>query len=363
MTLDTDTGAVVARTELPGFLRLSDAGDGRHVMVTDGDVFRVFDTGLSTVQHGDHAHHYASPPAMTPVTYAAPHAGHVVVHEGTTTLFADGSGEVTVVESNQIATAGAPRTTYTTRAPHHGVAVPVGSGALLTTQGTEKERRTVQVVKADSVVAETNDCPGVHGEATARPTATGAVVAVGCTDGPVVWRDGAFQKLRVPGPDGTPLPYSRVGNMAGSEASPYVLGDLKVDQTQKVERTTTVVVVGTLDGSVRPVRLPASYWFRSLGRGPVGEGLVLTYDGALQVIDMQTAALTASIPVISPWQEKGDWQLAGPSLKVLGTTAYVTDVNRKEVVLVDLTTYQVAKRIPLPDEPVEIAVTDGRSPR
>ena len=57
-----------------------------------------------------------------------------------------------------------------TDAPHHGVALELSDGSLLTTQGTQEARSTVQVRRGDTVLAQTSDCPGVHGEAVAAPT-------------------------------------------------------------------------------------------------------------------------------------------------------------------------------------------------
>ena len=135
--IDATSGEVVQETAHPGFLRLNKAGDGRHVVVTDGDRFLVYDAGVRSRPHGDHA-------------------------------------------------------------PHHGVAVPLRDDAVLVTQGTEQSRSTVQVRRGDQIIAHTDDCPGVHGEATAQSTSDGDTVLLGCTNGPVVWRDGAFHKVSAP---------------------------------------------------------------------------------------------------------------------------------------------------------------------
>ena len=108
------------------------------------------------------------------------------------------------------------------------------------------------------------------------------------------------------------------------------------------------------------MELGSSYWFRSLARGPHGEGLVLTYDGKLAVIEPDTGKITKRIPVISPWQEKDDWQQAGPAVKVAGDKAYVTDAEHRKLHVVDLGDGTVAKSIDLPQTPVELAVTTGK---
>ncbi len=65
LTVDTESGEVVEDTKEDGFLRLNNAGDGRHVMVSDGGRFRVFNTGLEARAHGDHFHYHESAPALT----------------------------------------------------------------------------------------------------------------------------------------------------------------------------------------------------------------------------------------------------------------------------------------------------------
>lgn len=365
-TLDAATGRVVDETSHPGFLRLNNAGDGRHVMVSDSDVFRVYDAGIEAQRHGDHHHYREFTPGLTDVTYDAKHAGHVVLHAGLTTLFADGTGAIQILSSGDIAKASAAIRHAKTDAPHHGVALELSDGSLLTTQGTQEARSTVQVRRGDTVLAQTSDCPGVHGEAVAAPTrgtkgTKGAkstdVVVFGCEDGPVVLRDGAFHK--VPVKDA----YARSGNLAGSHTSPIVLGDYKVkkktDENTEPEHPTRVALIDTRADRLDLVDLKSPYWFRSLARGPKGEGIVLTYDGALKIVDPTSKAVTASIPVISSWTEKKDWQEPGPAVKVAGTNAYVTDAEQKTLSVIDLTTRAVIRKFDLPHTPVEFAVVAG----
>ncbi len=115
LTVDTESGEVIDDTKHEGFLRLNNAGDGRHVMVSDSDVFRVHDAGLDAQEHGDHYHYRESAPELTDVTFDAPHAGHVVVHDGKTTLFGDGDGSITTFESEALKH-GAPDATERNRA-------------------------------------------------------------------------------------------------------------------------------------------------------------------------------------------------------------------------------------------------------
>lgn len=360
MTVDTATGKVVGTTQREGFLRLNPAGDGRHVMVSDGDSFRVFDAGLQTQRHGDHSHYFTAVPTLTEVAFDAPHAGHVTRHAGRTTLFGDGDGSSQTFDAEALTEAveqgKAPQTTQAkAENPHHGVAVRLTDGSLFSTRGTADERHEVRVTAPDgTVTAHTEDCPGVHGEAAAAPSATGDVVMAGCQNGPVVYRDGAFHKVSVPDA------YARSGNLAGSEDSPVVLGDYKTQKDAELERPTRVALFDTRNDSHRLVDLGSPYWFRSLARGPQGEGLVLTYDGRLNVIDQNTGEITRRIDVVKPWQEKEDWQEPGPAVQTAGDKAYVTDAEDRKLHVVNLVNGTVERSIDLPETPVEMSVVTGR---
>lgn len=350
LVLDGVTLDVVGDVSIDGFTRVNDAGDGRHVLVSAGDAFKVLDTGSWTVPHGDHDHYYVADPVLTDVEFAAEEPGHVVRHAGRTVLFNDGSGLVESFDPAALAS-GAPETsTYTTDEPHHGVAVELADGSLITTIGTLEARTGVAVLDPERrEVARNEDCPGVHGEAVAAPE----VVVFGCESGVLVVRDGQITKI--PSPD----PYGRIGNQAGSEESPIVLGDYKVDPDAELERPERVALIDTASATLRLVDLGTSYTFRSLGRGPSGEALVLGTDRALHVIDPETATVTGSIPVVEPWIEPDEWQSPRPALFVLGHTAYVTEPATNEIHAVDLESAEVTETAVVPQQPNELTGVTG----
>ncbi|WP_201293162.1 hypothetical protein [Arthrobacter zhaoguopingii] len=360
MTVDTETGEVVAKTETDGFLRLNNAGDGRHLLISDGDEFRIFDSGLIAEGHGDHDHYYETAPALTGAGIAAPEAAHVVAHEGRTALFADGTGGITVMDSAAFSdgkvTPGEVEE-HSTDTAHHGVAVPLSNGDLLLTQGTAESRNTVQVVSPDGkVLAETTDCPGVHGEASAQATDQGDVVTLGCENGPVIYRDGAFSKVPVE------EQYQRSGNQFGDHGSPIVLADYKTDPDAEQERPTRIGLIDTRAASMKTVDLGSPYWFRSLARGAEGEALVLTYDGELNILDEETGGIVHEVKVTGSWEEPAEWQSPGPAVKV-GTDgfAYVTEPATKKLHVVDVAAGTLVDSLDLPETPVELAVLTGEA--
>ncbi|MDQ0616156.1 zinc metallochaperone AztD [Arthrobacter globiformis] len=361
---------VAAGVELEGYNRISPAGDGRHVLVAAGDSFRVLDAGVWTERHGDHGHSYAARPTLTDQAFEASKPGHVVRHAGRTVLFSDGSGKVESFESaalGELSGDGLPETTtYTAPEAHHGVAVELEDGKLLVTVGDEEARNAVALLgpatgssgSAGSSgetgwdrkeIVRSQNCPGVHGEAVAGEN----TVIFGCEDGMLVFRDGKFSKVS------SPDAYGRMGNQAGSPASPVVLGDYKVDKDAVLERPTRISLVNTDTKALKLVELGTSYSFRSLGRGPAGEALVLGTDGALHVLNPVTGATVSTIPVIAAWQEPEAWQDPRPTLYVQGSTAYVTEPATRELHAVDLKTGKTVRTAMLVHTPDELTGVTG----
>ncbi|WP_432494300.1 zinc metallochaperone AztD [Kineococcus auxinigenes] len=348
--LDASTFEVLADLPVEGFTRLNPAGDGRHLLLSTTGAFQVLDAGTWSEPHGDHSHHYTAEPELTDVAFEAVKPGHVVVHEGRTVLFDDGSGQVTAFDSAEVADPDREQRELTTPAAHHGVAVELGDGSLIVSEGTEEARTGTRWLDADGTETTRSDqCPGVHGEA----VAAGEAVVIGCTDGALVHRDGAITKVAAPDP------YGRIGNQAGSGASPIVLGDYKTDPDAELERPTRVSLIDTRDATLRLVDLPASYSFRSLGRGEDGEALVLGTDGALHVIDPETGVVVRSIPVVAPWEEPLQWQEPRPTLHVLDGTAYVTEPATKQLHAVDVATGEVFESTQLDVVPNELNGVTG----
>lgn len=334
-------------TGIDGFTRLNPAGDGRHVFVSGSGAFTALDAGTWT----SGSEHFTSTPALTDVKFDATTPGHVVRHDGKTVLFDDGTGKVEIFESAALLEGEKPETdTYTTPEAHHGVAVELSDGALLTTLGNEDERTGIVVLDADrKEIVRNEDCPGVHGEAVAADE----TVVVGCQDGLLIYRDGAITKVQ------SPDVYGRIGNQAGDEDSPVLLGDYKVDPDAELERPTRVSLTDTVSGELTLVDLGTSYTFRSLGRGPAGEAIVLGTDGALHVIDVNSKSVTQTIPVVDAWEEPVKWQEPRPALFVHEGTAFVSDPAKNSVHAVDLSTGEVTQTGELAHTPNELTGVTG----
>lgn len=355
MVLDAATGHTVLDEPLAGFNRLNAAGDGRHVLVSTTGGFRALDAGAWSVPHGDHDHHYTAPPELTDTTIPATEPGNVARHGDRTILFDDGTGRATILDPSGLDDGMPEATEALADAAHHGLAIELDDGTLLMTHGTPDSRTGITVSgPADPSGARpeldrSTDCPGVHGAAVAADEA----VAFGCEDGMLIYRDGKISKVKAP------TAYGRVGNQAGSDASAVVLGDYKSDAEAELERPTRVSLTNTATGTMELVETGASYSFRSLGRGPAGEALVLGTDGRLRIIDPDSGEITDSIRVTRPWTEPTEWQQPRPALAVQDGIAYVSEPGSRKVHLVDVETGQRIASHDLPHAPNELAVIPG----
>lgn len=348
--LDATTLELVQDIELAGFNRINGAGDGRHLLVSTTGGFQALDVGAWAEPHGDHAHYYTATPALTDVVFAAEKPGHVVVHEGRTALFDDGTGLVTVFDSADVVDPERETREYTTPNAHHGVAVELHDGRLLVSEGDDDGRTGIRVLDADDVeIAASNECPGVHGEAMAADES----VLIGCEDGVLIYAGGEIVKVS------SPDAYGRIGNQAGDDSSTVVLGDYKSDPDAELERPTRVSLTDTATGELTLVDLPASYTFRSLARSDDGEALVLGTDGQIHVIDVESKSLVRSIPVIDAWEEPDEWQSPRPTIFFLDGSAFVTDPATSSIHAVDIPTGEVWRSAELTVTPNELNGVSG----
>lgn len=334
--LDGETLEVKHDIALDGFLRVNPAGDEGHVLVTTADGFRVLD---------------AAGGRLTDETFPAVEAGHVVAHGEHTVLFADGTGDITAFDPHALAD-GMPKTEqFKTPQPHHGVAVILADGTLVHSLGDPEVRTGAVARQGDRELARSEECPGIHGESVAADE----VVILGCENGVLEYAAGTFTKIA------SPTPYGRIGNTRGHEDSPVVLGDMKIDPDAELERPQQFSLIDTTTDQLKIVQLPpsVSYWFRSLGRGPQAEALILGTDGRLHVFDPVTGDALKSIPVTAPWTEPDDWQQPGPAVFTREGAVYVSDPAAKQVHLVDLQAEKVTTSGALDQTPNELSGAVG----
>lgn len=345
LVLDGETLETVADFDSEPFTRLNAAGDDRHVMVTMSEGFQVLDTGAGS----------ADEPELTDTIFEADTPGHVVRHADKTVLYADGTSDTTIFDSADLAKAdGLPEVeTIAGVEAHHGVSVVLEDGTFLTTVGNADGRNGIVAKDAEGTeIASSDQCPGVHGEGTAKDEA----VVFGCENGALIYHDGEITKLEAPD-----QPYGRMGNAYVSESSPIVVGDYKNDVDAEGYLLSAVTLIDTDAGTLEVVDLPAGveYTFRDIVRGPEDLAYILSSDGAIHVLDPESGEITDSFPVVEAWEGPAEWQDAHPAIVVAGNVAYVTEPAANSVHAVDLTTGKVLASTELEVTPNEIAPAAG----
>jgi hypothetical protein len=287
--------------------------------------------------------------------FEADAAGHVVRHGEHTILYADGTGDTTIYETDALLeNPEALPETEVVPAPeaHHGVSILLEDGTLLTTVGDSESRSGIRVLDADrEEIAASDECPSVHGEGTAADE----VAVFGCSDGALLYADGEITKLDAPDE------YGRMGNAYTTESSPIVAGDYNADPDSEGLELTQLALIDTAEKSLDVVDLPegVAYTWRGVARGPSDEILVLGTDGALHVLNETTGAVEESYPVIDAWEGPIEWQNPHPALTVLDGIAYVTDPASEAIHAVDIATGEVTVSGELPATPNEIALAVG----
>ena len=340
LVLDAATLDVAGDLPIEGFTRVNPSGNDRHIMVTTTEGFRVLDTGAGIDE-----------PELTDLVFEASEAGHVVRHADRTVLFADGTGDITLFDTADLNSDELPETeTVESEEAHHGVAIELEDGTLLSTLGTPDSRSGARALDPSGAeVTRNEDCPAVHGEGTAADE----VVVFGCENGVLVYTDGAFTKI--PAPD----VYGRMGNAYVTETSPIAVGDYNSDPDSEGYLLSELTLIDTVALTSTVVDLPegVEYTWRGVGRGPQDEIVLLSADGTLNLLDETTGEITESWSVIDPWESPVEWQDAHPALTVHDGIAYVTEPAADRILAVDLSTGETLAEGELPATPNEIAIT------
>lgn len=329
--LEASTLEEIADFPLEGFLRLNAFGDNEHVLVTTESGFQVLSTGAG-----------GGKPGLTDLVFPATKPGHVTPHAEWTLLFDDGTGDITVVETDSLGQSASQTATslpdserITSDQPHHGVAVKLSDGTVLRTLGDPENRVGALVQDASGTEkARSEECPGVHGEGVAKDE----TVMLGCEDGVLLYKGGTFTKVASPDSE-----FGRVGNAYTTETSPIVVTDYKDDPDAEGVSLHRLGLVDTRAESLEVIDMPqgVEYTWRGVRRDAQDNAWVLGTDGALHKVDVAGKAVTDSIPVIGAWTAPTQWQDAHPALVIDGSTAWVTEPATNSVHKVDLTSGDV----------------------
>jgi hypothetical protein len=342
VVMDADSGEVIAR--LPSAVASVSAGeapgqtaDGRFIFFSHhtGNSVTIADAGTWSVPHGTHSHSYTMEPTVTGIVKGL-NPSHVVAHDGTVAMVFDGTGEVVAFSERALRGGTVEEVArFSTGGPHHGVAVPVDACFLtsLPVEGDATAPPTSIGLFCDGQLQRTvGDCPGLHGEAM-----LGTAVVFGCADGVVSIEtaDESWTATHIAYPDvddadlfGAPRP--RVWGLTGARGAGHLFSWAGSDHLFVLDKD-------QVTPTMRAIELSAPFTVHGLAAVPGSHhGLVLTTDGTLQRIDLQTGAVVDQLAVVDAFEPDLTFETPHHSVVAQKDRAFVLDPPARRIVEIDL---------------------------
>jgi hypothetical protein len=358
---DLDSARVESTLALanpPSALYTSPGGRYALVFQRTQDTVQVADGGIWQEDHGDHLHDYREAPRLLPSRISGPQPTHYDDRAGQAAIFMDGREAAGSVSSAVLFTdthlgTGNVAASVSFGTAMHGFAEPNGDfliasyrapGASGPTQAEVYRRSGTQYQFVERLPAQ---CPAMHGSHTRA-----GITLAGCADGVLVVAPqgtGTFTATRITTPTG-------VGTIAGHAAAARAIafGNAGTPSTTRfydvdpVARTATpITIAGWTEG-----RLRRAHGFDRQGR----HFFVLDDAGTLHVLEASASGWTSrktlpgaipAMPGAAPFP-----QLATNEGR---DEVYLSDPSGRQLVVVNTTTLEVARRLPLDFKPTYLA--------
>ena len=322
--LDLASGRRVGRVvRVAGPAALTTAGDGRHVLASQGARNRVdaLDGGAWSQPHGDHVHHHTTAPRLLPFRLSIAKPSHVVPHGDEVAIFGDGSGEAQVFGTGALRRRAVPLATARTGTPHHGVAVPFGERIVLSVADPAGQDgdlpRHLEVRDRGGATLLRADCPELHGE-----TAGDGWAAFACADGIALVKLGAGRA-----PTSEKLPYparaseeQRAFTLHSDASGRRIVGNFGPRALVVTERSSARSRVVSVGATIASFAVDA-------GSGAI---VVLGTDGVLRRIYPASGRQTAARRVVGA-AFRPAWDRPSPKLAARGGLVAVSDHARTRV--------------------------------
>ena len=339
IVLDAEAGAVVGRFTVPGPGTAHQLPNAQLAAVLHRDANRVtfVHSGLTTIDHGDHADLLVGSPYVLSTVNLGREPSALFAAGNDIAVWLAGDGGAAWLDARLLGvsldfvevpapSADAPAVGGALAAVDGHLVVGGGAGAAVRVH----DRRTQEI-------AAFGGCPVPQGQAV-----LGDVAVFGCGDGVLLVTSaggGVFTSHKIAHPPGSPAG-ARVAALVADAAGPLVAGDFGQG----------IVLIDVVARTLSPVSLPAEpVAMRFVEEGEVL--VVLTTDGDLHALDPATGAVEASVRV-THGTDAGE---ARPSLATLGGAVFVADPEHREIVRVDVDHMEVEARWPLPFVPGSLA--------
>lgn len=321
--------------------------DGRYVFSEGEAGVTILDSGRWTWDHGDHFHYYLAEPRVIgtvagdgPVTVATTLSSTT----GSTGIFFGASGEAVLLDTAALAEGEIVERFRLERAPHDGLVVPVGPGALVS-EPTGGVAASLVLHRLDGrpwpdIAIE---CPGARGTVTTR---VGAVV--GCADGAVLATADAGNMTveKVPYPaDATAPPATEFAGRKGRPTIAAPAGEVGVWMLDTREKAWTL-----LPSAMPLVRVVAV-------DDEAATVVAVTADGRVRLMDGHTGAVRAETSALLATSLADPDAAAGVTLTVDDERAYVNAPAKRAVYEIDLDDARVTRTFHAADVPAFLAQT------
>ncbi|QTD43902.1 hypothetical protein [Ottowia testudinis] len=349
--LDLDKGAVthsLATAAAPSAIVTSPGGRYALAVQRLQDGVQVIDGGLWQEDHGDHLHDYRAAPKLLAGALTGPRPTHYEVKDGMGALFMDGNADAATPAAVQVLTEaslakGTADSQFTLPAAVHGTAEPRGADAMLVSARTADAPGTLPNVvdlyqrsASGWKVAQRFEarCPELHGS---YSNATHSVF--GCADGVlVIEQKGAqFSASKIAHPPGMPEK-ARIGTLSGHAKLAKFIG---------LASPGHVFEIDPARAAITPITWAEGRTRRAHSFDRTGKHFVLLDDtGATHWLEAGANWRVAkTVPVIA------QMPTAAPFPTLVSSRArdalYVTDVNARQIAVLDSQAPAVAQRLNL----------------
>ncbi|MCZ8220955.1 MAG: hypothetical protein O9337_16185 [Acidovorax sp.] len=358
---DLDSSAVVANFPLDNPPSAVYASPGRRYALAfqrTQDTVQIADAGLWQEDHGDHLHDYQAAPKLLSFRINGPQPTHYDDRAGQASIFMDGRAPSAVASASVFKDAdlGAGRVgaNINFAQPMHGFAEPNGSFLIATyrapeaTGPTQAEIYSRQGTQYTLVRRLDAQCPGMHGSFT-----SGGTTVSGCSDGvlavsPQAAGAAAATKITTPTGVGTIAGHPQLGARfigIGNAGTPSTTRFYDIDAA--AGKATPISIPGWADG-----RLRRAHGFDRAGR----TFFVLDNTGTLHALERgasgwavkkSIAGAIAAMPTAAPFPA-----FAANEAR---DEVYLSDPGARQLVAINNTTLDVARRVALDFRPTYLA--------
>lgn len=294
--------------------------DGRYLYLGDyeGGTVTIVDSGVWTVDHGDHQHFYSAEPKVIG-ELSGQKPAHIVSKGTQAAVFFDGDGHGILVDRADLDEGRLGDLETVAPGAHHGVAVPIGDQVLTTVPGSAPDDLPSSLTAFDASGRSTAldiECPDIHGTAVA-----GGHTLLACAKG-VISVDEKVAATLTPYPE--EFGEDRAWTLAtGRDLAAAPLGPAGI---AILDSRTNSWVRGDTEAEVIAV-----------GIAPDDSAVVaVDVEGRVSTIDPETAEVTArkeAIAAVEPSEGGGHGR--GPAVAVEKERTYVSDPAAGTVVELD----------------------------